>query len=85
MLPTSLLLRLALTLTLLALLLAGCAHESPLSKPVPAPAIPPLPAQARQTDLPTFSRNAQIDMQAWLLPPTAPSSPGMRVKPPTDH
>lgn len=85
MLPTSPLQRLALTLTASLLLLAGCATESPLCKPTPAPLIPPLPAQAKQTDYPTHSLRAQQDMQTWLLPPTDPSSPDKPAKLHTDR
>ena len=75
--------RLALTLPLLALLLGGCASSSPLSKPVPPPPIPPLQAQAKQQDLPTFSLNAQTDIEAWLKSLTDQSSPASPAKPAT--
>lgn len=85
MLPTSPLLGLALTLTLPALLLAGCAHESPLCKPTPEALIPPLPAQAKQTDSPTHSMRAQQDIQTWLLPSIDPSLPDKPAKLHTDR
>jgi len=54
-------------LLVLLVLLTGCAHNSPLSKPPPQPAIPPLPAQARQVDSPTFLRSAWTDIEQWQL------------------
>lgn len=65
-----------LTLIALALLLTGCGHSSPLSKPTQGPAIPPLPTEARQTESPTFSRSASSDIEAWLQALTEPSQPG---------
>lgn len=77
---------LALMLALLVLLLEGCATDSTLFVP-PAhqPAIPPLPAQARQTDSPTFSANAQTDIEQWLQALTTQSSPAAPAKPVTKH
>lgn len=75
MLPKQLPQRRALTLLLLPMLCAACGHNSPRSEPVPGPAIPPLPAQARQTDSPTFSINAQRDIRRWQQLLTEPSSP----------
>lgn len=66
-----------LLLALLALL-SGCAHNSPLLRPVPPAAIPPLPAQARQVDSPKFSENAQTDIEQWqlrLIEPLLPAAP----------
>lgn len=57
----------SLLLPLLPVLLSACASGSPLSKPTPGPAIPPLPAQARQTDSPTYSANALNDIEQWQL------------------
>jgi hypothetical protein len=65
---------LAWTLLVLAMLLTGCAHTSPPSKPVPPPAIPPLPAEAKQASWPTFSRNVQALFQRWQDSLTTPSS-----------
>lgn len=76
--------RLAPMLLLLTLLCAGCAHDSPLSRPAPGPAIPPLPAQARQVDSPTFSASAQRDIQQWQQQLTEPSSPARRASGPTN-
>lgn len=75
---------LALTLTVLLPLLAGCATSSP---PVasPAPLIPPLPAQARQTQPPTFSASASSDIEAWLQQLTPPSSPARPASAPTSR
>lgn len=67
-------------------LLSGCASDSTLYVP-PAhqPAIPPLPAQARQIDSPKFSASAQADIETWLQRLTEPSSPEEPAKPPTTH
>lgn len=70
-------------LLVLLVLLTGCAHNSPLSKPPPQPAIPPLPAQARQTDSPTYSANALNDIEQWQLRLIEPSLPVMPAKPAT--
>lgn len=72
-----------LTLPLLPMLLAACGSASPLFKPTPAPAIPPLPAQARQTDSATHSQRAQTSIEAWLQPQTAPLQPGSPASAPT--
>jgi len=65
---------LALMLPLLGLLLTACA-----TRPVPPPAvpamIPPLPAEAKQTDLPTYSQRLLERLNAWRLLLTGPSSP----------
>lgn len=68
----------------LLVLLSGCASDSTLYVP-PAhqPVIPPLPAQARQTDSPKFSANAQIDIERWLQRLTEPSSQAEPAKPAT--
>ena len=55
----------ALLLLLLAMLCSSCASGS-LSRPVPAPTIPPLPAEARQQHSPEFSEFVQRDIKAWL-------------------
>lgn len=70
-----------LLLALPVLLLNGCASDLSLSVP-PAhqPLIPPLPQQARQTELPDFSQRAQTDIQAWLESLTDPSSPDKPAK-----
>jgi hypothetical protein len=73
----------ALTPMLLLALLAGCGSVSPPSRPTPGPAIPPLPAQARQTDSATHSQRAQVDIETWLQPQTAPSSPARPASGPT--
>lgn len=80
--------RRVLTLTLLALLNSACGHGSPLSKPVPGPQIPPLPAAARQpakppTCLPTCSANASAEFDLWLSTPTPPASQGKPANAPT--
>ncbi len=66
---------LAPMLLALVLLLTGCAHTPPSSQPVPPPAIPPLPATARQTDSPGFSAKASSDIERWQQLLTAPSLP----------
>ena len=57
---------------LLLLLLSGCASGSTLCTPVPPPAVPPLPAQARQDGSPTHSASAQTAIEQWLRLLTAP-------------
>lgn len=71
-------------LPLLLVLLSACASDSTLYVP-PAhqPAIPLLPAQARQIDSPKFSANAQIDIERWLRRLTEPSSQVEPAKPAT--
>ncbi len=64
-----------LTLAALCLSVTACGHVSPLCKPADPVPVPPLPQQALQTASPTFSANAQTDMQAWRLKLTEPSSP----------
>lgn len=71
------------TLLLPLLLLGGCASNSLLSSPVPPPPIPPLQAQAKQKDLPTYSATALTDIEAWLKSLTDQSSPGSLAKPAT--
>lgn len=74
-------LKLALLPLMLLPALIGCASDSTLYVPPNhAPEIPPLPAQARQTDSPTFSASAQTDIETWLQRLTAPSSPDAPVK-----
>ena len=69
---------------LLPVLLSACASDSPLFVPPNhAPAIPPLPAQARQTDSPTYSASARIDIEKWLQRLTEPSLPAEPAKPAT--
>ena len=69
-------------LPLLLVLLSGCATDSTLyAPPAHQPAIPPLPAQARQIDSPKFSANAQTDIEKWLQRLTEQSSPGSPAKP----
>ena len=68
---------------LLPALLSACASGSPLSKPTPQPAIPPLPAQARQTDSPIFSANALNDIEQWQLRLIEPSLQDTPAKPAT--
>lgn len=75
--------KLALMLLLQQALLVGCSSVSLLSKPAPAPVVPPLPAQARQIDSATHSQRAQTDTETWLQPLTAPSSPAVPASAPT--
>lgn len=84
MLPIKPLPRLAPMLLLPTMLCAGCAHDLPLSRPAPAPSIPPLPAQARQVDSPTYSTNAQRDIQKWQQQLIEPSSPVRPASAPTN-
>ena len=76
----------ALPLLPLLVLLTSCATDSTLYVP-PAhqPAIPPLPAQARQTASPQHSANAQTDIEQWLQSLTQPSSPDTPASGPTPH
>jgi len=71
-----------LMLLLLPALLSGCASDSSLFVP-PAhqPAIPPLPAQARQNDLPKFSENVLNDLEQWQLRLIEPSLQDELVRP----
>lgn len=73
----------ALMLMLPLALLAACGSASPLFRPTPAPAIPPLPAQARQPDSATHSQRAQTSIEAWLQPQTTPLPPGSPASAPT--
>ena len=75
----------ALMLLPLLMLLAACGSASLPSRPVPQPSIPPLPAQARQTDSPEHSRRAVSDIETWLQPQTAPSTPGTPASAPTSR
>lgn len=81
----------ALMLLLPTLLLMGCAHESPnLSQPPEHPAIPPLPAQARQPAipsmcLPTCSRALTAERETWQHMLTLPASPEQPASAPTTH
>lgn len=69
-------------LLLLAMLCSSCATGS-LSRPVPAPTIPPLPAEARQQHSPEFSELVRADIRNWLqllmqqLPPAKPANSPM--------
>lgn len=88
MLPIKPRLRPALMLMLLPLWLHGCAHDSPLSRPAPAPLIPPLPAQARQPATipecsPTCSRGLTSARESWLRMLTPPGSPASPASGPT--
>lgn len=67
------------------LLFGGCSSVSLQSKPVPEAVIPPLPAEARQTDSPEHSANAQSDTQRWLQLLTAPSSAAKPASAPTSR
>ena len=71
----------ALTPHLLLVLLSACSSASLPTRLPPGPAIPPLPAQARQTA--THSQRALADIETWLLPPTGPSSPARPASAPT--
>lgn len=70
-------------LLMLALLLSGCASLPSLSRPAPQALIPPLPAAARQTDLPTFSEGVFRDLLEWQRLLTEPLQPEKRVSGPT--
>lgn len=78
--------KLALLPMLLLPVLTGCASDSTLYVPPNhAPAIPPLPAQARQTDSPTQSANALTDIERWLQLLTDLSSPAEPARQSTTH
>lgn len=62
---------LGLTLWPLLLLLTGCAHDSPLLRPVQGPSIPPLPAEARAPEsppecLPSCLQGLTTERESWL-------------------
>jgi hypothetical protein len=65
--------RLGPTLLPLAALLTACV--TPPVKPPEPVAIPPLPAEARQTDLPTFSQKLSAKLAEWQRLLTEQSSP----------
>jgi hypothetical protein len=74
------------------LLLAGCPASLPLSPPrhVEPPAIPPLPATARQPQtpsecLPTCSAGLTKLRESWRQQLTLPASPASSVSVPTKH
>lgn len=76
----------ALRLLLPLVLLTSCASDSTLFvPPMHQPAIPPLPEQAKQTSSPTYSANAQTDIEAWLRVLTPLSSPAAPASSPTKH
>lgn len=80
-----------LMLAPLALLLSSCACELPsLPLPLVPPAIPPLPAEARQPEtpsmcLPTCSAGLTRERENWLHMPTAPASQGRPASEATTH
>lgn len=74
-----------LLLLALPVLLSACAHDSPLSRPVPGPLIPQLPQQARQTESAKHSASASSNIDRWLPAPTEPSSPARPAKLHTTH
>ena len=76
--------RRALLLSLLSLLVVGCASHSTRPRPlvVPSLVIQPLPASARQPAqppqcLPSCSANAQIDALSWRDTLTKPAPPAL--------
>lgn len=76
-----------LMLAPLALLLAGCASALP-SSPSVEPAIPPLPAEARQPAipskcLPTCSSALTVERESWLNMLTQPGSQDKHASGPT--
>ncbi|CAG9172311.1 hypothetical protein CURE108131_10945 [Cupriavidus respiraculi] len=79
----------AATPAMLALLLIGCATESPSWSPPVEPArIPALPAQARQPAvpsecLPTCSSALTVERGSWLNMLTGPESPAKLASAPT--
>ena len=78
--------RRVLTPLLLLLCLAGCASESTRYLQVTPPAIPPLPAAARQTPtltpcLPSCSAALKSDLERWLKTSTPPEQPDSPAKP----
>lgn len=74
-----------LMLMLLLALLAGCAHNSSAPcPPAPQPAVPPLPAQAKQQSWPTFSASVAKLFEEWQRKLTTPSTEGEPAKPPTN-
>lgn len=75
--------RSVLMLAVPVMLLSACASGSPISSPPPA--VPPLPAVARQPAipsecLPTCLEGLIKERESWLTTPTAPESQGTRVK-----
>lgn len=78
--------RLVLMLMLPPWLLAGC--ETPRAQPLIAPAVPPLPAQARQPAplpwcLPTCSKALTAERENWRRQLTQPESPASPASGPT--
>lgn len=84
--PTAPSLALALTLPLLALLLTACAPLRP--RPPAAVSLPALPAQARQTALPSWcspscSAALQGELSSWQRQLTQPTPPAQPASAPT--
>lgn len=75
-------------LSALALLLTACAATLPPSRQAPPPAIPPLPANARQpmpppVCSPTCSDGLRIELSSWQALPTPPAPPARPASGPT--
>lgn len=73
-------------LLLPALLLTGCAAQPPPTRQVQPPAVPPLPAIARQPKpspvcLPSCSEGLRIELQSWPIWQTEPKAPVAPAKP----
>lgn len=71
-----------------ALLLTGCAHDSPLAPPTDGPLIPPLPAQAHQpvtplACLPTCSGALSKLLDSMQASPTPAAPPAKPANSPT--
>ena len=75
----------ALMLPPLLLLLTACATPPAPPLIVPAPAIPPLPAAARQTASPTYSQQWSALVEQWRQTLTPPLSPARPASAPTTH
>lgn len=73
----------------LSLLLTACASSSPVYLAAKPPAVPPLPASARQPTMPlgwsSFSADARDDLQMWRLSLTPPASPVGSASSPMTH
>lgn len=75
-------------LSVLAVLLSSCGHDSPLQRPTEGPQVPPLPGEARQPVKPelcqpTCSSALSTELESWLKQLTPPESQGKPASPRT--